>query len=238
MLKRPREDAREERIGWEIVPDAQDAEEQAAGWYAYLEDTLRFPFLARCRATRASSPLRANDEVEVVDIAPDEHEMFVVARWEERTLAVPLIQLEVLDADGQTWCARSPATRRPACRHEGHHHRPVGRLTVQAAGLPPPPRATISGVTVSMDHLTHSERRGRRSVMPTVGVRFVVAVLAGVASGFLAGIVLSEIVGSIGLLAFGQLVGVRFLPVYLAAACAVLVPVAVAWRRRDPRPPD
>jgi len=28
--------------------------------------------------------------------------MFVVARWEERTLAVPLIQLEVLDADGQT----------------------------------------------------------------------------------------------------------------------------------------
>ncbi len=102
MLKRPREDAREERIGWEIVPDAHDAEEQAAGWYAYLEDTLRFPFLARCRATRASSPLRANDEVEVVDIAPDEHEMFVVARWEERTLAVPLIQLEVLDADGQT----------------------------------------------------------------------------------------------------------------------------------------
>ena len=120
MLKRPREDAREERIGWEIVPDAHDAEEQAAGWYAYLEDTLRFPFLARCRATRASSPLRANDEVEVVDIAPDEHEMFVVAHWEERTLAVPLIQLEVLDADGQTrqgvgalvWPPQLASTRR------------------------------------------------------------------------------------------------------------------------------
>ena len=58
--------------------------------------------LAEPAPARASSPLRANDEVEVVDIASDEHKMFVVAHWEERTLAVPLIQLEVLDADGQT----------------------------------------------------------------------------------------------------------------------------------------
>jgi hypothetical protein len=40
MLKRPREEEREQRIQWEIVPDAHDAEEQAAGWWAYLEDTF------------------------------------------------------------------------------------------------------------------------------------------------------------------------------------------------------
>ena len=99
MLKRPREEAREQRIQWQIVPDAHDAEEQAAGWCAYLEDTLHFPFLTRCRAERASSPLRLNAEVEVMGVAPDEHDVFVEVRWAGRTLAIPLIQLEVLDAD-------------------------------------------------------------------------------------------------------------------------------------------
>jgi hypothetical protein len=99
MLKRPREEEREQRIQWEIVPDAHDAEEQAIGWYAYLEDTLRFPFMTRCRAERASSPLRLNEEVEVIGIATDEHEVLVEIAWSGRTLAVPLIQLEVLDAD-------------------------------------------------------------------------------------------------------------------------------------------
>ena len=102
MHQRPRDEAREERIQWEIVADAHDAEEQAAGWYAYLEDTLHFPFRARCRTERASSPLRVNDEVEVVSMAPDEREMFVEIRWEGRTLAIPLSQLEVLDADAPT----------------------------------------------------------------------------------------------------------------------------------------
>ena len=102
MLKRPREEEREQRIQWEIVPDAHDAEEQAAGWWAYLEDTLHFPFLTRCRAERASSPLRLNEEVEVMGLAPDEHEVLVEIRCSERTLAIPLIQLEVLDADAPT----------------------------------------------------------------------------------------------------------------------------------------
>jgi hypothetical protein len=81
------------------------AEEQAMGWYYSLEDRLHFPFVARCIAERAISPLRVGDEVEVVGMAPEEecqHEMFVLIRWERRTLAVPLAQLEGIAVDEQT----------------------------------------------------------------------------------------------------------------------------------------
>ena len=67
------------------------------GWYYYLEEHLRFPFVAECVARRAVSPLRVKDEVDVMDMAPEEeceHEMFVEIRWEKRKLAVPLAQLK------------------------------------------------------------------------------------------------------------------------------------------------
>ena len=105
MSKRPREDAREDRIAMEIVVDAHDDEERALGWYYYLENTLTFPFLARCRACRPISPLQVGDEVEVLGLAPTEEcgsEVFVLMRWEREGLGVPLSQLEVLHADAQT----------------------------------------------------------------------------------------------------------------------------------------
>jgi len=52
-----------------------------------------------------TSPLKVGDEVEVLDMAPDEEcerEMFVVVRWERESLAVPLSQLEVIHADDET----------------------------------------------------------------------------------------------------------------------------------------
>ena len=107
MAKRIKKDEeREERIGMEIVVDAYDEEERAMGWYSYLEDVLQFPFLARCIAKRAVSPLRVRDEVEVIGMPPEEeclHEMFVMMRWDrEEGLAVPLSQLEVVHGDKQT----------------------------------------------------------------------------------------------------------------------------------------
>jgi hypothetical protein len=84
----------------EIVVDAYGAEEQAMGWYYYLQDQLQFPFQARCIVERATSPLRVGDEVEVVDLAPAEeceHEMFVTMQWQQRTLAVPLSQVKAAD---------------------------------------------------------------------------------------------------------------------------------------------
>ncbi len=118
MEQRPRDEEREERIAMEIVVDAHDSEEQAMGWFSYLDDTLHFPFMARCIAQRARSPLRVGDEVDIVGLAPEDecgHEMFVLTRWEGGTLAVPLSQLEgvVVDAetrqaieDWQYWVAR------------------------------------------------------------------------------------------------------------------------------------
>jgi Calcium binding len=50
-------------------------------------------------------PLKVGDEVEIIGMAPVEeceHEMFVVMRWDREGLAVPLSQLEVIDADDGT----------------------------------------------------------------------------------------------------------------------------------------
>ena len=97
--------AREERIQMEIVVDAYGPDEQASGWYCYLEDTLQFPFEARCATERATSPLRAGETVEVLGMASDEvcdHEMFVMVAWQGRELAVPLAQITASDIDDET----------------------------------------------------------------------------------------------------------------------------------------
>src|SRR2546430_13341309 len=89
--------AREDRIHMEIIVDAYGPEEQAMGWYYYLEDKLDFPFRAKCIAQRVISPLQAGDKVEVIGMAPEsdcQHEIFVIIQWEGRTLGVPLSQLK------------------------------------------------------------------------------------------------------------------------------------------------
>jgi hypothetical protein len=63
MPKARLEKPREKRIQDEILVDAYTAEEQALGWYVYLEGRLHFPFLARCIAPRPISPLRKGQEV-------------------------------------------------------------------------------------------------------------------------------------------------------------------------------
>jgi hypothetical protein len=92
MNRRAKDEAREERLHMEVIVDAYGPEEQAAGWYNYLSDTLHFPFSTRCIVCRATSPLEPGDEVEVVGMASEEeceHEMFVLIRWKSRQLAVP-----------------------------------------------------------------------------------------------------------------------------------------------------
>lgn len=90
----------------EIVVDCYDEHERAMGWYSYLQDQIRFPFTAICNAKRAISPLRVKDEVEVIEMSPEEecgHEVFVTIRWEKDGLAVPLAQLKPIAAtDEQT----------------------------------------------------------------------------------------------------------------------------------------
>jgi hypothetical protein len=87
----------EDRLHMEIIVDAYGPEEQAMSWYYYLRDKLSCPFVAECVATRAISPLRKGDKVEVIGMAPEDecgHEMFVEIRWERRKLGVPLAQVK------------------------------------------------------------------------------------------------------------------------------------------------
>lgn len=105
MARSSRNEERENRIHNEIIVDAYGPEEQAIGWYTYLEETLHFPFRAKCVAERLTSPLRSDDTVDVVDMAPVEecdHEMFVLTRWNRRNLAVPLSQLAGVAVDEET----------------------------------------------------------------------------------------------------------------------------------------
>ena len=81
----------------EIIADAYGPEEQALGWYYYLEKNLAFPFIARCVRERATSPLQVGDEVEVVAMPAEEEcdrEMLVYISGQSRPVAVPLAQLE------------------------------------------------------------------------------------------------------------------------------------------------
>jgi hypothetical protein len=101
----PRDEEREQRIEMEIIADANGPEEQALGWYNYLEENLRSPFLTRCIRKRAISPLRVGDEVEVIGLGPQEecaHEMFVLTLWDRRGLDVPLSPAGATVADEQT----------------------------------------------------------------------------------------------------------------------------------------
>ena len=97
--------ARENRIIMEVVVDAYDEEERAMGWYYYLDETLNFPFKAKCIEKRAISPLVEGEQVEVTGMPPEEEclrEMFVNVEWQDRTLAVPLAQLEPIKPDPET----------------------------------------------------------------------------------------------------------------------------------------
>ena len=104
MPRRRRDDDFDERLEMEIIVDAKP-EEQSIGWYYYLEEHLRFPFKARCVAERATSPLRVGEVVEVRGMPADEvceHEMFVNITWQDRLLAVPLVQLVGVAVDAGT----------------------------------------------------------------------------------------------------------------------------------------
>jgi hypothetical protein len=96
---------REERIYNEAIVVCYDEYEQAAGWHCYLEDRLTFPFKAKCIQVRTISPLKVGEVAEVMNMADQDdclHEMFVLIRFMDRRLAVPLAQLQPLDADEAT----------------------------------------------------------------------------------------------------------------------------------------
>jgi hypothetical protein len=104
MKKPPRDPIREDRIENEAIVDA-GPDEQAMGWYYYLENKVSFPFQARCISTKLVSPLRKGEIVEARRLAPEDacmSDMLVLIRWQGRNMAVPLSQLAAIDPDEST----------------------------------------------------------------------------------------------------------------------------------------
>ncbi len=105
-MKRPKKDPiREDRIHNEAIVDAYGPEEQALGWYYYLDNQLRFPFQAKCTVAKIVSPLRKGEVVEVLRMAPEDAcaaDMLVLIRWQGRTMAVPLSQLSGVNVNEST----------------------------------------------------------------------------------------------------------------------------------------
>lgn len=105
MKKPPKDPIREYRIHNETIVDAYGPEEQAMGWYYYLENNVRFPFQAKCIVAKPVSPLRKGEMVEVRRLASEDaciSDMLVMIRWHNRNLAVPLAQLKPIDSDEST----------------------------------------------------------------------------------------------------------------------------------------
>jgi len=105
-MKRPQKDpVREDRIHNEAIAAANGPEEQAMGWYYYLDDRIRFPFQAKCIAAKVVSPLLQGETVEVQGMAPEDacsSDMLVLIRWQGRTMGVPLSQLAGVNVDEST----------------------------------------------------------------------------------------------------------------------------------------
>jgi hypothetical protein len=105
MAKHKKDPIRESRIENEAIVDAYGPEEQALGWYYYLENKIRFPFQAQCIRAKAVSPLRKGETAEVKRSAPEDacsSDMLVLIHWHGRNVAIPLSQLAPIEADEST----------------------------------------------------------------------------------------------------------------------------------------
>lgn len=63
-------------------------------------------------------------------------------------------------------------------------------------------------------------------------MRIVIALVVGLAGGFLLGLVLSQLIAIGGLLLVHQPLGIKFLPIYLAITGAVIAPIVATRNRR------
>ena len=100
------DESREHRIEMEIIVDAYTEEEQAMGWYYYLDDKLNFPFKAKWLTGGSTSN---SEDVEVLKMSPEEacqREMFVEVLYKEGTaediFSVALSDIESIEADDET----------------------------------------------------------------------------------------------------------------------------------------
>lgn len=99
MTPMKRDETRENRIDMEIIVDAYTKEEQALGWYYYLDSHLNFPFPAKWNG----------ESVEVVGMSEEEEceqEVFVEIRYREGEVedffSIPLKEIKPIAVDEET----------------------------------------------------------------------------------------------------------------------------------------
>jgi len=100
-----RDEEREEPIQMEIIVGAYHQDEQAMGWHIYLEETMDFPFDARCIEQQEVSPLKKGETVRVIgkpSSEPSLSQQFVTIDWMDREFGVPMSQLEPVEASDDT----------------------------------------------------------------------------------------------------------------------------------------
>ena len=105
MGKIKEDKSREDRIMNEIIVDAYDTEERIMGWQAYLDDTLKFPFKAKCIKEIIISPLTKNEKItalRMADMNSYGNDILVIIEWQDRQLGVPLEQILPIDSDEET----------------------------------------------------------------------------------------------------------------------------------------
>jgi hypothetical protein len=94
---------RERRIDMEILVDVYEEEEIAPSWYAYLENNLSFPFVARC--VIKWEPFRPGDELVVSGMALEkecDEEIFVATEHVREPMIIPLTHVETTGTDEGT----------------------------------------------------------------------------------------------------------------------------------------
>jgi hypothetical protein len=105
MTGREHDEEREKRIRTEIIVDAYTPEEQATGWHIYLDETMDFPFEARCIKEKSVSPLDEGETVRVVGKPtgdPSLRQQLVTVELMNREFGVPLEQLAPIEATSNT----------------------------------------------------------------------------------------------------------------------------------------
>ena len=96
---------REERISMEAIVDAYGPEERSLGWYYYLADKISFPFAAECVVIDKRTPLKLKERITVKKMSGEdycEHDIFVDISRKGQVLAIPLTQIQPLEANEDT----------------------------------------------------------------------------------------------------------------------------------------
>lgn len=122
MSRVERDEEREERITMEIVVDAYSPEEQAMGWYHYLQNIFHFPFIATCKLKQYGSPHKQEKHVKVVGMASEEeceNEMFVEVEWDGDIL--PWLLEELIFKSGDEELSKEIATKTQEAIEDWHY---------------------------------------------------------------------------------------------------------------------